>query len=194
LRRGTDTPSRIPQSSLARFGGHDILIIDERSEPTTAGRADGIQPRTIEVFRNMEPLGTEFVDRSAPSYERTFWDPRTDGQRGIVRTRRVQSFPTSMEIQDNCTLGLQQGLIEGAFLRDMERHGQRVTRPWGFERFTMRPDLDAERPVEVMLKKMSQVEESTNEGGAPTYVIKETGEHKTIRTKYLLGAMVEGAL
>ena len=32
-------------SSLARFGGHDVLIVDERSEPTTAGRADGIQPR-----------------------------------------------------------------------------------------------------------------------------------------------------
>ncbi len=29
----------------------------------------------------------------------------------------MQSFPTDMEIQDNCTLGLQQGLIEGGFLR-----------------------------------------------------------------------------
>ncbi len=135
----------------------------------------------------MEPLGTEFVARSAPSYERTFWDPRSDGQRGIVRTRRVQSFPTNMEIQDNCTLGLQQGLIEGAFLRDMERHGQRVTRPWGFADFQMRPDVDAERPVEVTLKKMRPVQESTNAGGAPTYTIQETGETKTIRTKYLFG-------
>lgn len=32
-------------TSLARFGGHRILVVDERSEPTTAGRADGIQPR-----------------------------------------------------------------------------------------------------------------------------------------------------
>lgn len=32
-------------TSLARFGGHDVLVVDERSEPTTAGRADGIQPR-----------------------------------------------------------------------------------------------------------------------------------------------------
>ncbi|KDN46464.1 FAD/NAD(P)-binding domain-containing protein [Tilletiaria anomala UBC 951] len=174
-------------SSLARFGGHDVLVIDERSEPTTAGRADGIQPRTIEVFRNMEPLGTEFVERSAPSYERTFWDPRSDGERGIVRTRRVQSFPTNMEIQDNCTLGLQQGLIEGAFLRDMERHGQRVTRPWAFKDFVMRPEVDNERPVEVTLVKMEPVVETKNEGGAPTYSVKATGETKTIRTKYLIG-------
>lgn len=32
-------------TSLARFGGLNILVIDERSEPTIAGRADGIQPR-----------------------------------------------------------------------------------------------------------------------------------------------------
>ncbi|PWN52054.1 FAD/NAD(P)-binding domain-containing protein [Violaceomyces palustris] len=172
-------------SSLARFGGHDVLVVDERSEPTTAGRADGIQPRTIEVLRNMEPLGSEFVARSAASYERTFWDPRSDGIRGIERTRRVQSFPTNMEIQDNCTLGLQQGMIEGGYLRDMERHGQRVTRPWGFRDFKMTGDKD--HPVSVTLEKMKPVLETTNDGGAPISVIKPTGELKTIRTKYLVG-------
>lgn len=29
--------------------GLNVLHVDERAEPTTAGRADGIQPRTIEV-------------------------------------------------------------------------------------------------------------------------------------------------
>ncbi|KAN0063049.1 hypothetical protein ACQY0O_004212 [Thecaphora frezii] len=171
-------------SCLARFGGHDVLILDERSEPTTAGRADGIQPRTIEVLRNMEPLGSEFVDRSAASYERTFWDPRSDGVRGIERTRRVQSVPTNIEIQDNCTLGLQQGLIEGGLLRDMERHGQRVTRPWALRDFQM---SSGSHPVTVTLEKMKPVVESTNEGGAPISVIKPTGETKTIKTKYLIG-------
>lgn len=172
-------------SSLARFGGHEILVVDERSEPTTAGRADGIQPRTIEVLKNMEPLGSDFFNRSAASYERTFWDPRADGQRGIERNRRVQSFPTSMEIEDNCTLGLQQGLIEGGFLSDMERHGQRVTRPWAFRDFVMTDD--AQYPVQVTLEKMSPVQDTVNAGGAPTYSIKPTGELKTIRARYLVG-------
>lgn len=172
-------------TSLARFGGFDVLVLDERSEPTTAGRADGIQPRTIEVLRNMEPLGSEFVARSAASYERTFWDPRSDGARGIERTRRVQSFPTDMEIQDNCTLGLQQGLIEGGYLRDMERHGQRVTRPWAYKEFKM--TNDPTHPVTVTLEKMKPVLESTNEGGAPISIIKPTGATKTIKTKYLVG-------
>jgi 2-polyprenyl-6-methoxyphenol hydroxylase-like FAD-dependent oxidoreductase len=172
-------------TSLARFGGHEVLVVDERSEPTTAGRADGIQPRTIEVLKNMEPLGSEFFNKSAASYERTFWDPRADGKRGIERNRRVQSFPTSMEIEDNCTLGLQQGLIEGGYLRDMERHGQRVTRPWAFRDFVMTDH--ASHPVTVTLEKMLPVQSTTNEGGAPTYSIKATGELKTIRTKYLVG-------
>ena len=29
--------------------GLSVVHVDERSEPTTAGRADGIQPRTLEV-------------------------------------------------------------------------------------------------------------------------------------------------
>ncbi|CAO1620717.1 unnamed protein product [Parajaminaea phylloscopi] len=172
-------------ASLARFGGHEILVIDERSEPTTAGRADGIQPRTIEVLRNMEPLGSEFVARSAASYERSFWDPKMDGSRGIQRTKRVQSCPYSMETQDNCTLGLQQGMIEGGFLKDMEKHGQRVHRPWGFKRFKF--VKDETYPVEVTLEKMEPVQETQNEGGAPTYVVKPTGETKVVRTKYLVG-------
>lgn len=133
----------------------------------------------------MEPLGSEFVSRSSASYERSFWDPRSDGVRGIERTKRVQSFPYDMEIEDNCTLGLQQGLIEGGYLRDMERHGQRVHRPWGFKDFKF--VQDATYPVEVTLEKMKPVEEATNEGGAPISVIRPTGETKVVRTKYLIG-------
>lgn len=133
----------------------------------------------------MEPLGSKFVNRSAASFERTFWDPKTDGTRGIQRTKRVQSFPSSMEIQDNCTLGLQQGIIEGGYLKDMERHGQRVHRPWGFVDFKF--VKDDSRPVEVTLEKMEPVQETTNQGGAPTYVVKPTGVKKTVRTKYLVG-------
>lgn len=144
-----------------------------------------LHSQTIEVLRNMEPLGTEFFDRSAPSYERSFWDPRHDGKRGVERSRRVQSFPTSMEIQDNCTLGLQQGLIEGGFLRDMDRHGQRITRPWSFKSFEMTSDPNF--PVKVTLEKMGLVEEGKNEAGAPISIIKGTGQFKTIRTKYLVG-------
>ena len=95
--------------ALARLGGYKVLIIDQRTQPTEAGRADGIQPRTIEVLKNMQPLGDDLKRRSSASYERSFWNPTKDGK-AIERTRRVQSFPTHLEIEDNCTLGLQQGM------------------------------------------------------------------------------------
>lgn len=33
--------------------GYKVLHIDNRSETTQAGRADGLQPRTLEVLRNI---------------------------------------------------------------------------------------------------------------------------------------------
>jgi hypothetical protein len=58
----------------------------------------------IRYNRNMEPLGTELFNMSAASYERTFWVPGTgeNGEETIVRDRRVQSFPETMEIEDGC--------------------------------------------------------------------------------------------
>lgn len=50
------------QASLARFGGHNILTIDERSEPTTAGRADGIQPRVSPRVVFKAPIIIIFID------------------------------------------------------------------------------------------------------------------------------------
>jgi hypothetical protein len=42
-------PAGLMASLCLTTYGFNILHIDERSHPTTAGRADGIQPRTIEV-------------------------------------------------------------------------------------------------------------------------------------------------
>lgn len=56
----------------------------------------------------MQPLGDDLFARSSASYERTFWNPTKDGK-GIERSRRTQSVPLRLDIEDNCTLGLQQG-------------------------------------------------------------------------------------
>lgn len=36
--------------------GLSVLHIDERPHTTTAGRADGLQPRTLEVLRNIDTV------------------------------------------------------------------------------------------------------------------------------------------
>jgi 2-polyprenyl-6-methoxyphenol hydroxylase-like FAD-dependent oxidoreductase len=165
-------------SALARFGGHKILLVDSRHEPTSAGRADGIQPRTLEVLKNMEPLGTELFNRSSASYERTFWDPTPDGK-GIYRARRAQSFPYELEIEDGATLGLQQGMIEEAFLRDLDRNDLRVHRPYSFKSFSLPENVTDSTegyPVTVELTKGP-----STEGG------NDGGEVVSINCKYLVG-------
>lgn len=147
--------------------GTKVLTVDARDEPTVAGRADGVQPRTLEVFRNMPPIGDEMIARGSRCYERTFWGPDETGH-GLVCTRRVQSCPTYLDTDDPYTLGVQQGLIERAFLRDMDRHGLRVTRPFRFEDFTFDPSAKS-HPVKV------------------TLIDDASQTQKTIRTQYLIG-------
>lgn len=43
------SPAGLMASTALTSYGLSVLHIDNRPEPTTAGRADGIQPRTIEV-------------------------------------------------------------------------------------------------------------------------------------------------
>ena len=78
-----------------------------------------------------------------------------------------------MEIEDGATLGLQQGLIEQAFLRDMEVHSQRVTRPWRFKSFAV---TEGQRhPVKVDLEKVPAEENQRYDGP----------EVKEVKAKYL---------
>lgn len=156
-------------ATIARLGLGDVtLVVDSRAEPTVAGRADGVQPRTLEVFRNMPPIGEEMISRGSHCYERTFWSANADGT-GIHRSRRVQSCPDYLDTEEPYTLGVQQGLIEKAFLRDMDRHHLRVTRPYSFKDFTIDP-VAKSHPIIV------------------TLVNETTRESKVVRAEYLLGA------
>lgn len=51
-------------------------------------------------------------------YEVAFWDPTPDKQ--LARTSRAPSCPDFIDVVDNYTLLLQQGLIERAFLKEIE--------------------------------------------------------------------------
>lgn len=46
-------PAGLMASLCSTTYGLKVMHIDDRPHPTTAGRADGIQPRTIEVLRNI---------------------------------------------------------------------------------------------------------------------------------------------
>lgn len=155
---------------LARWG-YRIKIIDNREVPTLTGRADGIQPRSLHLLRNMNLKHQIMVHQPAKVYEVAFWAPLSGGK-GIHRTGNWAACPKFIDARYPFTTALHQGLIERVFIEDMRKNGADVQRPWTITGFT-NDDREKSYPVKVNLK----------------HIQKEQTE--TLRTKYLFSA--EGA-
>jgi 2-polyprenyl-6-methoxyphenol hydroxylase-like FAD-dependent oxidoreductase len=56
---------------LVRFG-IDVQIIDDRADKTSTGRADGLQPKTIETFRQLR-LADGLLKKGVKIYDICFW-------------------------------------------------------------------------------------------------------------------------
>ncbi|CAN8103821.1 unnamed protein product [Discula destructiva] len=156
---------------LSRWG-YRIKHIDNRAEPTPTGRADGIQPRSLDLLRNMGLKSDVMAWKPARVYEVAFWDPRRNGK-GIARTGTWASCPSFIDARYPFTTLLHQGMIERVFLADLEKNGTQVQRPWTITGFTSDEQADPEYPVEV---KIEHVDGTSRE---------------TVRAKYLFGG--EGA-
>ena len=153
---------------LARWG-YKIKHIDNRPEPTVTGRADGIQPRSLDLLRNMGLKSKLMAHHPARVYEVAFWDP---GENGIHRTSSWPSCPKFIDARYPFTTLLHQGHIERAFIGDIESNGVKIQRPWTIKDFR-NDDKDQDYPVEVTIGQVN---------GDQT---------ETVRTKYLFGG--EGA-
>lgn len=155
---------------LARWG-YSIKHVDNRPIPTVTGRADGIQPRSMDILRNMRLKRKIMEHEPARVYKVAFWDPQISGQ-GIHRTGTWASCPKFLDSRHPFTTLLHQGLIERVFLSDLEENGVGVQRPWaitGFRTNTAEPTY----PIEV------------------TFEHAETKEMETANAKYLFSG--EGA-
>jgi len=153
---------------LTRWG-YKIKHIDNRPEPTPTGRADGIQPRSLDLLRNMGLKRKIMAHDPAKVYEVAFWDP---APKGISRTGTWASCPKFIDARYPFTTLLHQGLIERVFIEDIEKNGNTIQRPWtitGFEN----DGQDKTYPVEVNI----------------AHVV--GGQKETVRAKYLFSG--EGA-
>ncbi|KAI9803403.1 MAG: hypothetical protein M1833_000922 [Piccolia ochrophora] len=143
---------------LARWG-YSIKHIDNRSEPTVTGRADGIQPRSLDLLRNMGLKRQIMAHDPAKVYEVAFWDPSAGGK-GITRTGTWASCPDFIDARYPFTTLLHQGLIERTFISDLETHNVKIQRPWTITGFHL-GETTVEYPVEVHLKHLQRNEEET---------------------------------
>ncbi|KAK4146434.1 uncharacterized protein C8A04DRAFT_34903 [Dichotomopilus funicola] len=167
---------------LARWG-YKIKHIDNRAEPTPTGRADGIQPRSLDLLRNMGLKSAIMAHKPARVYEVAFWDPSSSssgsgeaGQgkgRGIVRTGTWASCPGFIDARYPFTTLLHQGRIERVFIADLGKSGVTIQRPWTISGFASDENADPNYPVTVNLEHV--------DGTAK----------ETVKAKYLFGG--EGA-
>ncbi|KAF2869864.1 FAD binding domain-containing protein [Massariosphaeria phaeospora] len=143
-------PVGLTLSTCLQRWGYRIKHIDNRPEPTLTGRADGIQPRSLDLLRNMGLKRKIMAFEPAKVYEVAFWDPNS---KGIHRTGTWASCPKFIDARYPFTTLLHQGLIERVFIEDVEKHGGHIQRPWtitGFEN----DGKDPSYPVEVSLAHM----------------------------------------
>lgn len=161
---------------LARWG-YKIKHIDNRPEPTPRGRADGIQPRSLDLLRNMGLKTAIMAHKPARVYEVAFWDP---SGRGITRTGTWASCPSFIDARYPFTTLLHQGLIERAFIGDLGKNGVEIQRPWTITDFSSDPSWDAEYPVSV---DIAHVDGTATEKIRARYLFGGEGSKSFIRQK-----------
>lgn len=170
-------PSGLFLSLCMTRWGYKVKHIDNRPVPTATGRADGIQPRSTEILRNLGLKRQIMAYKPAKIYNVAFWDPTPDGSGRIHRTGNWASCPSFIDTRYPYTTLLHQGRIERVFLDAIRRAGTVVERPWeivGFRSDGGHVDgLDGVYPVEVDLKNI------------------DANVVETVRTKYLFSG--EGA-
>ncbi|PNS18415.1 Ubiquinone biosynthesis monooxygenase COQ6, mitochondrial [Sphaceloma murrayae] len=166
---------------LARWG-YKIKHIDMRPTPTPTGRADGIQPRSLDLLRNMGLKRDIMEYEPAKVYEVAFWDPR-DQAKGIHRTGTWASCPEFIDARYPFTTLLHQGMIERVFIKDLKKNGVEVQRPWkitGFEK----DGKDDEYPVVVSTAHVDGDERQTMRA---KYLFSGEGARSFIREKLGVG-------
>ncbi|AEO61980.1 phenol hydroxylase-like protein [Thermothelomyces thermophilus ATCC 42464] len=167
---------------LARWG-YRIKHIDNRPEPTPTGRADGIQPRSLDLLRNMGLKSAIMANKPARVYEVAFWDPPKSGK-GIVRTGTWASCPSFIDARYPFTTLLHQGLIERVFIGDLEKNGVSIQRPWTIKGFTSNEKEDPEYPVTVDLE---HVDGTFKETVKAKYLFGGEGSRSFIRDQLKIG-------
>ncbi|KAG7407470.1 Phenol hydroxylase [Fusarium oxysporum f. sp. rapae] len=114
---------------LAKLG-LSVKVIDERPDQTTVGRADGIQPKTIETLQMLR-IGDDLVQTGVKVHDICMW--RGSTTEGLRRTGREVHYPSAVvDVLHPYILLCHQGMMEGTFINDLRKSGVEVTRSHTF--------------------------------------------------------------
>ncbi|KAL4790115.1 FAD binding domain-containing protein [Aspergillus venezuelensis] len=111
--------------NLTRFG-IKTLILDDRPDRTSTGKADGIQPKTIETLKQLR-LADELLKNGARVYDISFWDSTPDHP--LSRKGRQIHYPDHLVgASDPYILLAHQGMLEDVLIDDLAQRGVTVQR------------------------------------------------------------------
>ncbi|KAF7175133.1 hypothetical protein CNMCM7691_006537 [Aspergillus felis] len=149
--------------NLVRYG-IPVVILDERPDKTSAGKADGMQPKTIETFKQLR-LADSLLRNGVRVYDISFWESTENTP--LHRKGRQVHYPDHLVgAADPYILLAHQGMIEEVLIGDIEARGVRVTRNSRFVSCSRSPD---------------------RQQLAITYEDLSTKTQRTIRAEYLVG-------
>jgi phenol 2-monooxygenase len=115
-------------NNLVRYG-IKTRIIDDRPDRTSTGRADGIQPKTIETLRQMR-LAEPLLRKGVKIYDIAFW--KSTSEQSLHRTGREVHYPPVVDLLDPYILLVHQGMVEAVFVDDLSERGTEVSRNTAF--------------------------------------------------------------
>ncbi|KAL2824291.1 FAD binding domain protein [Aspergillus cavernicola] len=151
--------------NLTRFG-IPIVLLDDRPTKTSTGKADGIQPKTIETLKQLR-LADSLVRDGVRVYDISFWDSTTTHP--LRRKGRQLHYPDHLVgASDPYILLAHQGMLEDVLISDLEARGVSVQRNSAFVSSSRGP----EGTVDVMY------EDRDHQG---------TSVKRVVRAEYLVG-------
>lgn len=159
---------------LARYGlGPSLKCYDAKPGTLKAGQADGLQPRTLEVFKSLD-IADEILNHGCHMSEVAFWNPKRGDLAktgGIARTSFAPDVAVTARYMHEVTI--HQGRIERILEENLNLYSADcIQRSTKFMNFELDPVGDAEYPVKIELEQ--------DNGGEKI--------RKIVRSKYLVGA------
>ncbi|WZH46756.1 FAD binding domain-containing protein [Fusarium acuminatum] len=156
---------------LARYGLQDssLLCLDSKPGTLKAGQADGLQPRTLEVFQGLG-IASEIISEGCHMEEVAFWNPSST--KGIERSSFAPDVNVPARFPFEVTI--HQGRIERILEENLHLYAgkQAIRRSSRFLEYTV-DETNPEFPILV------KYEHDLADG---------TTQQSTVRTKYLVGA------
>ncbi|KJK60788.1 hypothetical protein P875_00053027 [Aspergillus parasiticus SU-1] len=170
---------------LARYGLTDesVLCIDSKPSTLKSGQADGIQPRTLEVFKTLG-ISDEIENEACQMWEFAFWSTSDDPRKIIERRSCVPEVIPPARFKYEATI--HQGRIERIMEMDLLRYSARgVVRESKLVSMRIDEDADAQFPVFAKVEVGGVVREVRTK-----HLVGADGAHSVVRRA--MGLQLEG--